>query len=85
MTANFSLAGLSAAAKGKTGENLLQTLELRFDNVVFRLGFADTRNEARQLVRAIWAARGAHERLSDSSALALLDDELAGRVESLAV
>jgi small subunit ribosomal protein S4 len=41
----------AAAAKGKTGDNLLQTLELRFDNVVFRLGFADTRNEARQLVR----------------------------------
>jgi small subunit ribosomal protein S4 len=40
----------AAAAKGKTGENLLQTLELRLDNVVFRLGFADTRNEARQLV-----------------------------------
>ena len=41
----------AAAAKGKTGENLLQTLELRLDNVAFRLGFADTRNEARQLVR----------------------------------
>jgi len=41
----------AAAGKGKTGENLLQALELRLDNVVFRLGFADTRNEARQLVR----------------------------------
>jgi len=41
----------AAAGKGKTGENLLQTLELRLDNVVFRLGFADTRNEGRQLVR----------------------------------
>jgi small subunit ribosomal protein S4 len=41
----------AAARKGKTGENLLQALELRLDNVVFRLGFADTRNEARQLVR----------------------------------
>jgi small subunit ribosomal protein S4 len=41
----------AAAAKGKTGENLLMALELRLDNVVFRLGFADTRNEARQLVR----------------------------------
>jgi small subunit ribosomal protein S4 len=41
----------AAAAKGKTGENLLQRLELRLDNVVFRMGFADTRNEARQLVR----------------------------------
>src|SRR5574338_889027 len=41
----------AAAAKGKTGENLLLALELRLDNVVFRMGFADTRNEARQLVR----------------------------------
>src|SRR5216684_201959 len=40
-----------SAAKGKTGENLLQLLEQRLDNVVFRLGFADTRAEARQLVR----------------------------------
>jgi len=37
--------------KGKTGENLLQALEQRLDNVVFRMGFADTRAEARQLVR----------------------------------
>src|SRR6267378_2971543 len=42
---------LGSAAKGKTGENLLQFLEQRLDNVVFRLGFADTRAEARQLVR----------------------------------
>jgi len=41
----------AAARKGKTGENLLQALELRLDNVVFRMGFADTRSEARQLVR----------------------------------
>src|SRR3979411_1284056 len=41
----------AAAAKGKTGETLLQELELRLDNVVFRMGFADTRAEARQLVR----------------------------------
>ena len=37
--------------KGKTGEILLQLLEQRLDNVVFRMGFADTRAEARQLVR----------------------------------
>ena len=40
----------AAAAKGKTGENLLQTLELRLDNVVFRMGFASSRAQARQLV-----------------------------------
>ncbi len=41
----------AAAQKGKTGENLLQALEMRLDNVVFRLGFSDTRSESRQLVR----------------------------------
>lgn len=35
--------------EGKTGEMLLQLLERRLDNVVFRLGFAKTRREARQL------------------------------------
>lgn len=37
-------------SKGVTGERLLQILETRLDNVVFRLGFADSRNQARQLV-----------------------------------
>jgi len=37
--------------KGVTGENLLQLLELRLDNVVYSLGFATSRNQARQLVR----------------------------------
>lgn len=36
--------------KGSTGENLLQLLETRLDNVVYRMGFAVTRAEARQLV-----------------------------------
>ncbi len=36
--------------KGNTGENLLQLLEGRLDNVVYRMGFASTRAEARQLV-----------------------------------
>ncbi len=36
--------------KGSTGENLLRQLEQRLDNVVYRLGFARTRAEARQLV-----------------------------------
>ncbi len=35
---------------GVAGENLLQLLERRFDNVVYRMGFASTRREARQLV-----------------------------------
>ena len=33
-----------------TGDNLLQILELRLDNVVYRLGFADSRRQARQVV-----------------------------------
>ncbi len=37
--------------KGITGEDLLRILEMRLDNVVYRLGFADSRNQARQLVR----------------------------------
>ncbi|TSK03971.1 MAG: 30S ribosomal protein S4 [Geobacter sp.] len=37
--------------KGVTGENLLFLLERRLDNVVYRLGFATSRDEARQLVR----------------------------------
>ncbi|MCH8132255.1 MAG: 30S ribosomal protein S4 [Deltaproteobacteria bacterium] len=37
--------------KGRSGENLLILLERRFDNVVFRMGFATSRAEARQLVR----------------------------------
>ncbi|MDR3426716.1 MULTISPECIES: 30S ribosomal protein S4 [Silvimonas] len=36
--------------KGSTGENLLQILETRLDNVVYRMGYASTRAEARQLV-----------------------------------
>ena len=42
---------LSAArSKGITGTNLLQTLERRLDNIVYRLGFASSRSMARQLV-----------------------------------
>ena len=37
--------------KGMTGENLLIMLERRLDNAVFRMGFASSRNQARQLVR----------------------------------
>ena len=37
-------------AQGITGEVLLQLLERRLDNVVFRLGYANTRREARQLI-----------------------------------
>ncbi|MDI3522683.1 MAG: small subunit ribosomal protein [Bacillota bacterium] len=42
---------LAARMKGMTGVNLLTLLETRLDNVVYRLGFARSRAEARQLVR----------------------------------
>jgi small subunit ribosomal protein S4 len=44
---NFEMA---ARRPGRTGENLLQILEMRLDNLVYRLGFADSRAQARQLV-----------------------------------
>lgn len=40
----------AAKLEGKTGDNLLKLLELRFDNVVYRMGLAASRKEARQLV-----------------------------------
>ncbi len=50
----------AAHQKGATGENLLQLLECRLDNVVYRMGFGTTRSEARQLVshRAIMVNGG---------------------------
>ncbi|MBC7292571.1 MAG: 30S ribosomal protein S4, partial [Thermoleophilia bacterium] len=42
---------LAARQPGVTGENLLRLLELRLDNVVYRLGFGASRRQARQLVR----------------------------------
>src|ERR1700745_1016535 len=41
---------IALTRRGVTGETLLQLLETRLDNVVFRLGFANTRSAARQLV-----------------------------------
>jgi len=43
--------GLAERAGGVTGDNLMVILERRIDNVVYRLGFADSRSQARQLVR----------------------------------
>jgi len=41
----------ASRAPGITGENLLQLLEMRLDNVIYRAGFATSRAEARQLIR----------------------------------
>ena len=47
----FKLTFLKAQKiKGNTGDNLLQLLEMRLDNIVYRLGFASSRAQARQLV-----------------------------------
>jgi small subunit ribosomal protein S4 len=42
---------IASRQQGKSGENLLRLLETRLDNVVYRLGFAASRDEARQTVR----------------------------------
>jgi small subunit ribosomal protein S4 len=41
----------AARKRGITGDNLIAILESRFDNMVYRLGFAASRNDARQLIR----------------------------------
>lgn len=41
----------AARQSGVTGENLLRILEMRLDNVVYRMGFAESRKQARQIVR----------------------------------
>jgi small subunit ribosomal protein S4 len=45
---------LAAKAKGMTGENLLRFLELRLDNVVYRLGLVTSRRLARQIITHRW-------------------------------
>lgn len=42
---------IAAAKKGITGETLLQLLEQRLDNTIYRMGFAESRRQARQVVR----------------------------------
>lgn len=42
---------MAAKKSGVTGENLLQFLETRLDNIIFRMGFAPSRKSARQLIR----------------------------------
>ena len=43
--------GVATRQGGVTGDNLLRMLETRLDNVIYRLGFAASRSQARQLVR----------------------------------
>ena len=60
---------------GKTGENLLTLVERRLDNVVYRLGFAMTRREARQLVNhAHFTVNGSFS-IRDGKLSVTIDDE----------
>jgi len=66
---------------GVTGENLLQILEMRLDNIVYRLGFAVSRSQARQLVRHGHFLVNGH-RLDIPSALLKPGDEITVRPSS---
>lgn len=60
---------------GISGENLVRLLESRLDNVVYRLGFADSRSQARQVIRhGLIAVNG--QKLEDPSAQATVGDEV---------
>ena len=67
--------------KGVTGENLLQLLELRLDNTVYRLGLAATRRQARQLVvHGHILVNG--KKVDIPSASVAVDDVITGRERS---
>ena len=71
----------AARMPGKTGENLLVLVERRLDNVAYRLGFAMTRREARQLVNhGHFTVNG--KRVNIPSYLVKLDDVIAVREKS---
>ena len=66
---------------GKTGDNLLQMLEMRLDSVVYRLGFADSRAQARQLVAHGHFQVNGHK-VDVPSALVKPGDEISARERS---
>ena len=63
----------AARQSGITGENLLQMLELRLDNIVFRMGFAPSRQAARQFVRHGHVQINGRKALTPSTILKLGD------------
>jgi small subunit ribosomal protein S4 len=81
----------AANQPGVTGANLLVTLETRLDNIVFRLGFAASRSQARQLVRhrhvevngRIVDVPSFHVRVGDEVAVRANDRDLLTVVQSL--
>jgi small subunit ribosomal protein S4 len=71
----------AAARPGKTSDNMLQLLEMRLDNVVYRLGFGDSRAQARQLVNhGHFQVNG--RKLDIASAILKPGDEVAVRERS---
>lgn len=71
----------AAGLRGVTGHNLLMLLETRLDNVVYRLGFAGSRAQARQLVRHGHITVG-DRRVNIPSARVKVDDVIAVREKS---
>ena len=71
----------SSHQPGKTGENLLQMLEMRLDNIVYRLGFGDSRAQARQLVTHGHFQLNGHK-LDIPSAIVKPGDEISVRERS---
>lgn len=72
---------LASKRKGNTGTILLQTLESRLDNIIFRAGFTATRAQARQLVAHGHVLRNARK-LDVASALCKIDDIITIREKS---
>lgn len=72
--------GKAARAKGVTGHTLLQMLERRLDNVIFQMGFASSRGQARQMVSHgyVWVN---NRRVNIPSYLVKKDDEVAMRFQ----
>ena len=71
----------AARRPGKTSDNLIQLLEMRMDNIVYRFGFADSRAQARQLVNhGHFRLNG--RRLDIPSALVKAGDEITVRPQS---
>jgi small subunit ribosomal protein S4 len=71
----------AARRAGKTSDNLIQLLEMRMDNIVYRLGFADSRAQARQLVtHGHFRLNG--RKLDIPSAMVKAGDEITVRAQS---
>lgn len=72
----------AARKAGKTSDNLIQLLEMRMDNIVYRFGFADSRAQARQLV-AHGHFRLNGRKLDIPSAMVKAGDEITVRSQSI--